>query len=298
MKITDIFRYGIEAGKSGDTRDCKELEEKEKSLQNENSLYEDSAIHFDSGKEIKRVFVGIDCETAEILIAERLGVDLVLGHHPEGAALVNLWKVMDIHREALITDGVSVNVAERVVEERQEEIKRAFHGSNFNRAVDAAKLLNISFLNLHTPADNLANRAMKEFIERGRYKTIKEFIEGVSEIEEYKDAEKSGVKPKVVSGSDNNRIGKVFVKFNGGTSGNKKIFKYLESAGVSTFICMHLPETHIEEAKKHNINVIVMPHMASDSLGINLLIDEILKRGKDELEIIAGAGFVRVDRRQ
>lgn len=205
---------------------------------------------------------------------------------------------MEIHREALIAEGVSVNVAERVVEEREGEIKRAFHGSNYNRAVDAAKLLNISFLNLHTPADNLANRAMKEFIERGNYKTIKEFIEGASEIEEYKEAEKSGVKPRVVSGSDNNRIGKVFVKFNGGTSGNKKIFKYLEGAGVSTFICMHLPEPHIEEAKKYNINVIVMPHIASDSLGMNLLIDEILLKGKEELEIISGAGFVRVDRRK
>lgn len=298
MKITDIFRYGIEAGKIGDSREFEEIEKIEKELEAGKSFYEDSAIHYDSGKNIKRVFVGIDCETQEILMAERLGVDLVFGHHPEGAALVNLWKVMEIHREALIAEGVSVNVAERVVEEREGEIKRAFHGSNYNRAVDAAKLLNISFLNLHTPADNLANRAMKGFIERGNYKTIKEFIEGASEIEEYKDAEKSGVKPRVVSGSDNNRIGKVFVKFNGGTSGNKKIFKYLEAAGVSTFICMHLPEPHIEEAKKYNINVIVMPHIASDSLGMNLLIDEILLKGKEELEIISGAGFVRVDRRK
>ncbi len=298
MKISDIFRYGIEAGKSGDSREYDEIEGKEKKLKKDESLYEDSAIHYNSGREIKKVFVGIDCETQEILMAERLGVDLVLGHHPEGAALVNLWKVMEIHREALIAEGVSVNVAERLVEERQEEIKRAFHGTNYNRAVDAAKLLNISFLNLHTPADNLANKAMKDFVARGKYKTIKEFIDSVSEIEEYKDAEMYGVKPKVLSGSDNNRIGKVFVKFNGGTSGNKKIFKYLESAGISTFICMHLPETQVEEAKKHNINVIVMPHMASDSLGMNLLIDEILQKGKEDIEIIAGAGFVRVDRRQ
>lgn len=298
MKITDIFNFGIEAGKAGDSREYDELEKIEKELKKDEVIYGDSAVHHDSGADIKRVFVGIDCETQEILMADRVGADLVFAHHPEGKALINLWKVMEIHREALIADGISVNVAERVVEERQDEIKRAFHGSNYNRACDAARVMNMSFLNLHTPADNLANKAMKEFIKNGRYNTIKEFIEAALEIEEYKEAARDGVKPKVLSGSENNRIGKVFVKFNGGTSGNKKIFKYLESAGVSTFICMHLPEAHVEEAKKHNINVVVMPHMASDSLGVNLMLDEILKRGNEELEIIAGAGFVRVDRRQ
>ena len=141
-------------------------------------------------------------------MADRLGVDLVFAHHPEGKALINLWKVMEIHREALIADGVSVNVAERVVEERQDEIKRAFHGSNYNRACDAARVMEMSFLNLHTPADNLANKAMKEFVENGRYKTIKEFIEAALEIEEYKDAARYGVKPKVLSGSENNSVRK------------------------------------------------------------------------------------------
>ena len=93
-----------------------------------------------------------------------------------------------------------------------------------------------------------------------------------------------------------NRAGKIFVKFNGGTSGNKNIFKYLENAGISTFVCMHLPEAHLDEAKKYNINVVVMPHMASDSLGINLVIDEIERETNEKLEIIAGSGFRRVAR--
>ena len=39
-----------------------------------------------------------------------------------------------------------------------------------------------------------------------------------------------------------------------------------------------------------------MPHMASDSIGINLLIDEIEKASGEKLEIIAGSGFTRVVR--
>lgn len=41
-----------------------------------------------------------------------------------------------------------------------------------------------------------------------------------------------------------------------------------------------------------------MPHMASDSLGMNLLIDNIIEKSKFEFDVIAGSGFTRVSRRQ
>ncbi len=294
MKVSELFKLGLEAGIAGDSRKIT----KELSLENLSNLYQDSALHYDSGKEIKRVFAGIDTELQELLLADKLGADCVLGHHPEGKALINLWKVMEIHKEAIIDAGVAVNAAERMVEERQDEVRRAFHGSNYNRACDGARLLNLSFMNIHTPADNLANIFMQNYIEKERFATLKEICEGVKKLPEYEFAAANGVVPKIVSGSDKYRVGKYFVKFNGGTSGNKKIFKSLETAGISTFICMHLPEAQIEEAKKHSINVIIMPHMASDSLGMNLIIDAILEKCGVELDIIAGSGFTRVCRRQ
>ncbi len=313
MELSRLFKLGIEAGRLGDARSNEEIE---KSLLEEKEKYEklegkekefydtdrlfnpylDSAIYFDSKKEIKKIFIGIDAEVQELLLADKLGVDLVLGHHPEGKALLNLWEVLTLHQESLIKSGLPVNIAERLVDERKAELSRALHGQNYNRAVDASKLLNLSFANLHTPADNLANKFMEDYLVEHKVKKVKDILECVLELEEYKITAKNTLKPKVVSGIKGNRVGKIFVKFNGGTSGNKKMFKHLENVGVSTFICMHLPEEQIKEAKKHNITVIIMPHMASDSLGMNLMIAEIEKNGNEKFDIIEGSGFIRINR--
>lgn len=313
MKLEEFFDIAVEAGKKGDSRTEEEIKEtlnarkelydildvKEKELFDTDeltNLYADSGIYFDSGKDITKIFVGIDAEVQEIILADRVGCNLVFGHHPEGKALLKLGNVMEIHREALIKSGITVNVAERLIEERQEELHRGFHGVNYNRAVESARLLNMSFVGIHTPADNVGNKYMTDYLNEKKPEILEDIIKAALEIEEYKIAAKDGAKPKIISGSEKNRVGRIFVKFNGGTSGNKNIFKYLEYAGISTFICMHLPESHLEEAKKYNINVIVMPHMASDSLGINLILDEIEKRRGSSFEIVAGSGFTRIKR--
>jgi putative NIF3 family GTP cyclohydrolase 1 type 2 len=67
----------------------------------------------------------------------------------------------------------------------------------------------------------------------------------------------------------------------------------LVQAGVGTVICMHVPENHIEEAKKYHINVVISGHMASDSLGINILADKL---EKEEITITPFSGYIRVKR--
>ena len=58
---------------------------------------------------------------------------------------------------------------------------------------------------------------------------------------------------------------------------------------------MHIGEKHRKEAEKNHINVIVAGHMASDSLGMNLFLDELARRG---LEIIPSAGLLRHERKE
>jgi len=61
----------------------------------------------------------------------------------------------------------------------------------------------------------------------------------------------------------------------GGTEGSVKLLEKLAQAGVGTLVCMHLSEKHLEEAKKQNLIVVVAGHMASDNLGLNLLLDAV-----------------------
>ena len=99
---------------------------------------------------------------------------------------------------------------------------------------------------------------------------------------------------RIVSfGSPKNHAGKVIAKMTGGTSGPKEIYEKFAQAGVGTVVGMHFPESHIEEAKKHHINMIVSGHMASDSVGVNLIADEWEKKG---IEVIPCSGLIRVSR--
>ncbi|MBP8016977.1 NGG1p interacting factor NIF3 [Candidatus Gracilibacteria bacterium] len=309
MTVSDIFEKAIQIGIKYDCRGenniknilderkifFDKLSDEKKEYYNKAELFNpflDSAIHHDSGKEIKKIFVGIDTEIQEIIAADKKNADLILGHHPEGRALVDLWRVMNIHQEELSLKGIPVNIAEKLVSERESKLERNLHPVNFNRAVSAAKELDISFLNLHTIADNIANRYMENFLKNKTISTLQDICDSVLEIPEYDISAKNGVTPILLFGNELNRAGNIFVKFNGGTSGNEKIFKHLETFNINTFICMHLPQNHIEEAEKYNINVIVMPHMASDSIGMNLLLDELFL-GIQNIEIINGSGFLR-----
>ncbi|MEE9116612.1 MAG: NGG1p interacting factor NIF3, partial [Thermoplasmata archaeon] len=85
-----------------------------------------------------------------------------------------------------------------------------------------------------------------------------------------------------------------FVKITGGTSPGKEEDKELSEKGVGTIVGMHVPEEHLEEVKKYHINFVVAGHMASDSVGMNKISDELEKKG---VEVIACSGFIRVKRK-
>jgi hypothetical protein len=56
---------------------------------------------------------------------------------------------------------------------------------------------------------------------------------------------------------------------------------------------MHQSEEHRKAAEKAHINVIVAGHISSDSIGMNLFLDELEKRG---MEIIPFGGLIRISR--
>lgn len=124
--------------------------------------------------------------------------------------------------------------------------------------------------------------------------TVGEVLEAIEEIPEFAEAKKTNSGPRVTAGSEKNRAGKVAITgFTGGTSGSKLIYERITNAGIGTIVEMHMPEQHYEEAKKHHLNVIVSGHMASDSLGANLFLDELEKRG---IEVVPFSGLIRIKR--
>ena len=312
MKIQDIFNLAIKMGVEADLRGKdsvqKVLDNKKKKFENlpekdkvefdEDALvnpYSDSGIHnIFEDRDIKKVLVGIDVETEEILLAKELGdIDLIIGHHPIGKALAKLADVMELQIDMFHQYGVPVHIAESLMRERMLEIMRRLNPSNHQREIDAARLMKMNLINVHTPCDNLAAKFLKDFILEKNPETLGELIEALKEIPEYKEAIKIGTGPKIFVGNPDNRCGKIAVGFTGGTGGSSKLYERLSQAGVGTIVDMHVSEEHKKEAEAAHLNIVIAGHISSDSLGVNLLMDELEKQG---IEIVPCSGFTRFSR--
>jgi putative NIF3 family GTP cyclohydrolase 1 type 2 len=263
--------------------------------------YSDTRIlHGNPDQRIRSLFVGIDIEIAEVLLADRIrssgkSVDLILAHHPEGRAMANFYEVMEMQADILNRFGVPINVAEGILEDRIKEVERRILPVNHTRAVDAARLLDLPFLCVHTPADNGVTQFLqKEFDER-KPVVLSDIIDFLLELPEYQERAKTNAGPKIVAGSSENRTGKIFVDMTGGTGGSKKAFEKLVQAGVGTVVGMHIGEDHLKEAKKNHVNVVIAGHISSDTLGMNLLLDSLI-REHGPLDVSACSGFIRFSR--
>jgi len=313
MKIAEIHNLFTQKGMDADFRgkegvqrllDHKKSKFQKLSLKDQEEFdkealenpYMDSGVYnVSEDKEIKRVLVGIDIGPEEILLAKHLGgIDLVIAHHPIGKGLAQLADVMDLQCDVYNFYGVPINVAEGLMRERISEVARGVNSSNHQRTVDTAKLLNVNLMNAHTSSDNMAAKFLKNFIDLRKFERVGDIISALKEIPEYKEAMKIGVGPKVFAGSPDHRCGKIAVtEITGGTEGSPKLYEKLAQAGIGTDIAMHISEEHKKEAESAHINIIIAGHMSSDSLGMNLLLDELEKQG---IEIISCSGFTRVSR--
>lgn len=281
----------------------KEMKEEEREFFDKETLtnpYADTRILHGTGKEeIRTALVGIDMDVAEILLADRLSskgtkIDLIISHHPSGRAFANFYEVMHMQADILSKFGVPINIAEGLLEGRIREVERRLSPANHARAVDVARLLDIPFMCVHTPADNMVVSYLQSTFDKKKPDTLHDVVKIVREIPEYREAQKNNTGPKILLGSKERSAGKIFVDMTGGTEGAKDIFESLANSGVNTIVGMHLSEEHRKEAEKRHLNVVIAGHISSDNVGMNLMLDAVLKKGK--IKIIPCSGFRRFSR--
>ena len=315
MKLGKIYEFAVRQGMEQDPRGKKALEKQlsdlnktYKELKDKESFdiealdnpYADTRIlHGDKDKEIKNILVGIDIDTAEIILAHNLiqakkRIDLVFSHHPSGKAWANFYEVMHMQVDILEQIGIPVNFAESLIEERIQEVQRRVLPLNHMRSVDAARLLDIPFMCVHTPADNFVYSFMTKLLAQEKPATLADLVSLLENIPEYKEAQKENNGPRIILGLPRAKVGKVMVEMTGGTEGSKEVFERLSQAGISTIVAMHLSEEHFKKVKDARINVVIAGHIASDTLGLNLLLDKLAKT--EDLKIISCSGFRRIKR--
>lgn len=291
MKLGTIYDFVIREGMRVDPRPKKSISR---------NPYSDTRILYGArDAEVKSIFVGIDMGVGEILLADRLRakgnqIDLILAHHPQGAALAGLYHVMSMQVDILGKYGVSKDIARDLLKKRIKEVERKTSPINHTRSVDAARMLDIPFMCVHTPSDNHVVDYLEKLMYREKPDTVGGVLKILKAIPEYKEASKANAGPKLIIGDVKKPAGKIFIDMTGGTEGSKEVFGRLSQAGIGTMVAMHLSEEHFKKVEQEYINVIVAGHIASDGLGLNLLLDKLIKREK--LQIIAGSGFRRVER--
>lgn len=249
---------------------------------------------------VKKIIAGIDMGIGELLLTVFLNqkskqkIDLVISHHPEGYALAQLYDVMRLQADLLAEYGINISTAEHLMEKRIGEIERRLLPVNHNRTADAAKVLNIPMMCIHTPGDNCVTKYLSQLFTKEKPYMIKDLIKILLSIPEYKKSAKLQAPPKIFNGNENHKCGKIFVEMTGGTSGSKEIFEKMGESGISTVVGMHMSEEYLENARKANLNVVIAGHISSDTLGLNLLFDQIEK--EEKFDFLGISGFERIRR--
>ncbi len=318
MRLKKLYEEVVAVGIKADVRGVKEIEkilertrktyqrmeEKQKAFFDTDNLFNPfSDTRILCGKEdqeISSMIVGIDVDVGELLFVDRLiregvGIDLVVSHHPIGKAYANFYEVMDLQVDIFNRLGVNLSSAEGLLQQRKLEVERRVSAANHQRCVDVARCLKLNLLCMHTPCDNLAFQYLRKLIEKNKPARLGELLDLLLDIPEYKDAAQNNNPPRIVSGNKDSRISKVHLEFTGGTEGPLNIYSKLATAGIDTIVAMHQSEEHFKKCKEENINVIFASHIASDTLGVNLMLDQLER--KNSFKVYEFSGFRRFKRK-
>ena len=225
MTIQEIYQLAVKMGMDADPRGkdrmksvllkrkeaYKTMSSKKKKYFDLESLenpYTDTRVLFgDTKKQVKKLMAGIDADSTEVLLVDRLNqkgekIDLLIGHHPTGHALASLHEVMDIQIDTFAQHGVPENVAHALLEETMGMIKRRIGPRNNSQTMDVARLLGVPLVALHTVWDNLGDAFMRKFLEDKKFDNVGEIVDAICEIPEFEAVIKDKSGPNIVSGSE------------------------------------------------------------------------------------------------
>ncbi len=242
----------------------------------------DSQVYVEAPGAVKRVLFGVDIDATELLWAKQEGYDAVIAHHPLGdTARTDFARVVERQIDQMGAEGIAPDVARKAVDVRLARIHRATHMSNINRLVDTARLMGMPLMNIHLACDIISKQAVSDAVAAaGADATVGAAIERLNAIPELA----AGLtKAEAWLGDPAQPLGRHTVAIAGGTNGGFPVFREYFGVGVDTIFTMHVAEDDLQRLAVDPISsgraVVVTGHMATDSIGINVVIDGLEERG-------------------
>jgi hypothetical protein len=243
----------------------------------------DSAVYYPGGG-IKKLLLGIDIKSPELKIAADFGFDCAMSHHPTGGdARLQFFKVLYRHVDQMVAAGVPHAVAAGIIDEMAEEHKATASMSNYDHDPSVARWLELPYLNIHTPLDEIGRRRLQSAAdELSATDTVADLISHFcASFGEFRNAR---TEIELRNGQPSNELGNVVMSHGAGTNGGYAVAKAYYDHGVDTVVYIHCRPADSKRLKAEygdNKNLLITGHIVSDSIGINPYIDRLRQEGID-----------------
>ncbi len=255
-----------------------------------NEIPPDSAIYY-PGSRISHVLIGIDVGASELFMARQLGFHAVIAHHPAGFTGPT-WEVYRYHVRQMLAAGVPAEQAEAAVAGRVRELQMRAQTQNYDHVSSVARLLEMPFLNVHAPLDELGRRIMQEKIDARLAKqpgaTVRDVRDALLELPAYRAAKTEML---TALGDWDAPAGRVVVSHGAYTNGGYHVARAYFLNGVNTVCCIHFPLEDARRLANEDIqgNLLVMGHIAGDSVG---LLPYVARLRQEGLEVQTFSGII------
>ncbi|TAH63996.1 MAG: hypothetical protein EWM50_00610 [Gottschalkiaceae bacterium] len=249
----------------------------------------DSEIYVE-GKGIKKILFGIDIDSSDLYYAKANGYDAVIAHHPQ-ASIINAHEVYKDHVKVMNKYGVPEEAAQKAIEDKYEMLKISAMSANYDSTISVAKMLNMPFLNIHQPLDEIGRRLMQDKVDQAckdENATLEDVIKALSS---FKEMQVARTKVELLIGDENGKAGKTVVAHGTYTNGGYDVANAYFENGVNTVVYIHITYPDYIRLKKENKgNLIVSGHIASDAVGINPFVEALREKG---LEVTTVKGIIK-----
>ncbi|MFX0181815.1 MAG: hypothetical protein ACFE95_01935 [Candidatus Hodarchaeota archaeon] len=254
-------------------------------------LPEDSAVYV-PGDNISKILYGIDIGVPELLYAKQKEFDCVIAHHPVG--LIDHWKVFWRHEKQLISKGVSQKEARNVVEKKTLALKFGAHARNYDAIPSFARLIEMPFLNIHCPSDELGRRlisaSIESLVEENSNPSLKEVK--IHLEQSFLEFQKAQTRIEIAKGKEDDSLGNWIFSHGALTNGGFNIAQCYYQHEIDTVLYIHIAPAELFQILKLNYGQLVITgHLASDSIGINPFLDKLEE--EKGIRVYAIGGLIR-----
>lgn len=239
----------------------------------------DSAIHV-PGSGIRRILAGIDMGVAELHLASRLGYDCVLAHHPQPAVLT-FPAMVNRHIDLMTAAGVPAEVAVTAVAAIREPLELRYQAGNYDHAPSFARLLDLPYLNIHNPLDEIGRRRMQEAVDAHVWPDapLSAVGDALLTLPEFQQAP---TRPLIAMGDPGSPSGRVVVVHGAGTNGGYHVARAYFAHGVNTLVYLHCDYGNLTRLRAEGRgNLVLAGHIAADVAGIEPYLQDLERRGLD-----------------